>query len=208
MKSGCHKTCDVSHIYHKYCANFVRYFTEFLEINGSGISTCTCDNHFGLALQCDFTKLVVIDESVIIYTVRYDVEIFTGNVNRASVCQMSAVVKVHTHDGISGVTYCKLNGKVSLCSGMRLYVSIICSEQFLCSLDGKSFYYVYAIASAVVSLSGITFRIFIGQNASHGCHNRFAYPVLGSNQLDMAVLTLLFIYNGLRNFRIHILYFF
>ncbi len=83
---------------------------------------------------------------------------------------------------------------------MGLNIRIITSEQFLCSLSCKFLNYINTVASAVISLSRISFRILIGKGASHCCHNRLAYPVLGSDKLDMAVLTLLFFYNGLSNF--------
>ena len=53
MKSCCHKSCNVSHINHQYCPNLICNLTELLEINGSCISGCTGNDHFGLTLQCD-----------------------------------------------------------------------------------------------------------------------------------------------------------
>ena len=47
------------------------------------------------------------------------------------------------------------------------------------------------ITAAVIPLSGIAFRIFIGKNTSHGSHDRLADPVFRCNQLNVAYLTLL-----------------
>ena len=46
------------------------------------------------------------------------------------------------------------------------------------------------LTSAVVALSGITFGIFVREGAAHGGHNRLAYEILRSDQLDVVVLTL------------------
>ena len=55
----------------------------------------------------------------------------TGKVNRASVCQMSAVIQVHSHDGITRLQQCELYCHVCLSTGMWLYVDVLAAEQLL-----------------------------------------------------------------------------
>ena len=92
MKSCSYQTCDVCHIYHEVCAAFVCDVTETCKINGSCVSTCACDDHFRFALHSNLFYFIVIDKAFIVYTVRYDVEVCSGEVYRASVCQMSAMI--------------------------------------------------------------------------------------------------------------------
>ena len=82
MKTCCHKSCNMSHIYHQYRTDFISYFTEFLEINGTCISARSGNDHFRLARKSLFAHSVIIQESIVIHTVRYDMEIFAGHVHR------------------------------------------------------------------------------------------------------------------------------
>ena len=80
------------HIDHKKRAACVRDLTELLKINGSRISGSSRDDHLRLAFHRDLHHLVIINESFVIDTIRNDMEISSGEVDRTSVCQMSAVV--------------------------------------------------------------------------------------------------------------------
>ena len=115
MKPGCHKTGNVRHIHHQNGSHFVD-FPEFLKINGSRISGSSCDNHSGPAFQRSFPEPVIINEAFVIYAVRHDFEILAGDVYRASVGQMTTMVKIHSHDGVAGITYRKLHRKICLCA--------------------------------------------------------------------------------------------
>ena len=75
--------------------------------------------------------------------------------------KVSAMIQVHSHNGISRITDCKLYGKIGLCTGMRLYIRIIASKQFLGTLDCKVLNHIYTLASTVVTLSRIAFGIFV-----------------------------------------------
>ena len=117
-------------------------------------------------------------------------------------CQVSAVIQIHAHNGISRLADCKLHSHVSLCARMRLDIRIFTAEKLLRPLDCKVFHHIHALTAAIVSLAGIAFGILVRQRASHRRHDSLAHPVFGSNQLDMAVLPLLLIHNRLCNFRI------
>ena len=116
-------------------------------------------------------------------------EISTGKVDRASVCQMSAVIQVHTHHSVTRLKQCKLYCHICLCSGMWLYIGIGASKQFFGTVNGKLLYLIYTLASSIITFSRISFCIFICHDASLCFHNCITDPVLGCDQLDMAVLT-------------------
>ena len=90
---------------------------------------------------------------------------------------------------------------------MRLHVGISAAKKLFSSLDGQVFHHVHALAAAVVSFSRVTFRVFVGQGASHSRHHGFAHPVFGCDQLDMGILTGDLILDRLGNFLIYCFYF-
>ena len=77
MKSGSNKPCNVCHVYHKHCANLIRNLTETFEINCSRICRCTSYDHLRLAFLRNAEYLIIINKTIIINTVRYDIEILT-----------------------------------------------------------------------------------------------------------------------------------
>jgi hypothetical protein len=84
---------------------------------------------------------------------------------------MTAMGEVHAHDRIAFLKQGKLDGHIRLCSGMGLYIRISASEQFLRSLTGKLFHNIHALASAIITVTRISLRIFIRQGAAHRSHN-------------------------------------
>ena len=121
--------------------------------------------------------------------------------------QMSAVIQIHTHNGIAGLQHSELHCHICLCSGMGLYIGIITSKQLLGTFDRQILDDIHALTTTVISLAGISFRIFIGQWTSHSCHNSLTYPVFRCDQLDVTVLTILLVNNGLCHFGIYSFYF-
>ena len=81
MKSCCYKTCNMSHIYHKYSTYLIGNFPELLKIYCSCISTCACYNHLRLTFKCKSSHLIIIKVSVLIYTVWYYMEVLSRHIN-------------------------------------------------------------------------------------------------------------------------------
>ena len=89
------------HIHHQIRTDFIGDLAELLEIDDPCIGTGTGYDQFRMTFVCDPSDFFVIDHAVIVYAIRYNVKICTGKICWASVCQMSAVCKVHAHHGIS-----------------------------------------------------------------------------------------------------------
>ena len=81
MKTCGYQSCDMCHVYHQYSTYFICHFSEFLKINGSCISAGTCNDHLRLTFQSQFSHSVIIQETIIIYTIRYYLKIFTGYIH-------------------------------------------------------------------------------------------------------------------------------
>ena len=60
-------------------------------------------------------------------------------------CQMSAVIQIHAHNGITGIQHCKLHCQISLCTGMRLYICVITAKELFCTLNSKVLYNIYTL---------------------------------------------------------------
>ena len=58
------------------------------------------------------------------------------------------------------------------------------------------------LATAVITASGISFRIFVGQNRTLSIKYRFRDNVLGGDEFYFVLLPLNFVKNGVRNLRI------
>ena len=96
-------------------------------------------------------------------TVRNDVVQFTGEVNRRTVSQVTAMrQEIHTQNGITWFQQRGVDRKVSLGAGVRLDVSVVSAEQFFRTIDRQLFNDINILATAVVAFARITFSIFVG----------------------------------------------
>ena len=101
MESRRHESGDVRHIDHQIRADFVSDLAETLEIDRARVSAGAGNDHFRPALLRDLQHIVIIDHAFVIDAIRYDIEILSGHIDRRAVCQMAAVVQVHTHKSVS-----------------------------------------------------------------------------------------------------------
>ena len=189
-------------VYHEDRAAGIGSFPELLEIDGPAVCGSAGDDHLRLCLDRKSLKLIVVDKAVVVHTVRYNIEIGARDIGGAAVCQMSALAQVHAHQGIAGFEDREFYRQVGLRAGVRLDIRVLAAEELLRSLDCQRLDLIDDPAAAVIALSGIPFRVFIGQGASHSSHNRLAGPVLGSDQLNVIVLSLHFFFNGCGDLRI------
>ena len=92
MLSRRNQARNVGHIHHQASAHLVRYLAEALEINGSGVCAGARHDQLGFGLQGDALQLVVVDVSLVVHAVGYDIKVQAGKVHRASVGQMAAMI--------------------------------------------------------------------------------------------------------------------
>ena len=197
MATRSYETRDMSHIYHKICADFVRDLSESLEIYNSGISACARKYQLGFALFSQSFDLVVIDKAgLFVNEIRYDIKIFTAYIDGAAVAEVSAVSEAHAEHGIAGLEQSEEYREVSARAAMRLNVCVLCAEQLFRSFDSQSFCYVDVFATAVISLRRISFRILVGQVGTRRRKNRGRNYVLACDKLNVALLSFEFGFEG------------
>src|SRR5690554_3877292 len=113
--------------------------------------------------------------------------------------KMSAMGKVKAQKCVSWLQTCCKNRSICLRSTMGLHVGIFGTKKCLCSIYGQLFHLIYHFTSSIISLSRISFSIFIGQNRAGGLHNLITHKILGSNQLQTINLTLFFVFYQFKN---------
>ena len=202
MHACCNQTGNVCHVNHQICSNRLCNFCQLREINDSWICTCTCNNHLRLVFLCQSSYLVIINGFIIAQTIGNEVEILTGNIDRRTVCQMSAVCQTHAQYGITWLQQSKIYSGVCLRTRVRLYICKLCTEQLLCTVNGNFFYNVNIFASAVVPLMRQTFCILIGENRTHCCHNSRRNNIFTGNQFEISSLSFQFFFHCCTYFRI------
>ena len=111
-------------------------------------------------------------------------------------CQVTALVEVHAHDGIARLEHREINGGVRLCARVGLYVGVLRAEQLAGSLTRDLLYNVDALAAAVVALSGITLGVFVGQVTAHRRHHGRADNILAGDQLEVSALSFQLVVHG------------
>ncbi len=207
MCTAGNKTCDMSHINHEDGTHFIGDLTETLEVDGSGISGSACNDELRTALLGNSQYFVIIDVTVFVNTVRYAIEIGTGEVDRAAVRKMTAVCKTHTHESITGLKKSKEYGHICLSTGMRLNICPSAAVELLDPFESKILCEIDKFTTAVVTFARIALGIFIGKMTSHSCHNSFAYEVLGCYEFNVISLTLKLESHGICKFGIDLNYF-
>ena len=190
MQTGCNKTCNMCHIDHKDCADFLCNIGNDVETNLTGICTCARNDKLGLAFIRNAAEFIIINALVrFAYAVRNNIEIFSAHVYGAAMRKMTAMGQIHAENRIAGVKKRKINGKVRLCAGMGLNICMFRTKELFDTITGKIFNLVNAFTTAVVTLSGVAFCVFVGEMAAHCRHNGFADEVFGCDELEVAALT-------------------
>ena len=201
------KTCNVGHIHHKYCANLVGDVGKQLKIDSTGISGCACDQQLGLMLLSQVADLIIVDKTgFVVDIIGNDIIVLTGNIGRAAVGQVTTIGQAHTHHRIAGLQQSQLHSHIGLGTGVRLDIGCFRAEQSLGALDTKAFQLIHKLAAAIVTLSGKTLGILIGQYGAHCRDHSGRGKVLRCDQLQTVLLTLQLTIHHCAHFGVKICY--
>ena len=106
-----------------------------------------------------------------------------------SVGQVTAVVKAHGKDGISGLAQRGVDSLVGTAAGVGLNVGGFGSEKLLDAFDGNGFDFINVDAAVVVTFAGIAFGVFVGENRALGGADGAAGKVFAGDQFDAVILS-------------------
>ena len=166
MEASSYQTSDVSDIAHEVSAALVGDLTEALKIDDTGISGGAADDQLGLVLHSQTLHLVVVNVTLLIDAVADDVEEMAGEVDRAAVGQVTTVGQLHAHHGIAGLAQGQLHGHVGLGAGMGLNVGVGAAKDLLGTIDSDALHHVHVFTATVITVTGITFCVLVGQGVA------------------------------------------
>ena len=206
MQTGGDQTCDMRHIDEQVCADLVCDLSELFKINGTRISGGAGNDHLRLLLLRHVADCVIVDVAVVVYAVGNNVVEQTGLVDRRAVGQVAAVVQAHAHNGVARLAERLVDRHVGLRARMRLNVCELCTEYLADAADRQTLHLIDALAAAVIALARIALCVLVGQNRAHRRHDCLAYDILGCDQLNIALLALIFCLDHIAQFRVICLY--
>ena len=178
VQTGSHQTGNVRHIDHQVSAVAMCDLGHFLEVDGTRICGCTCNDQLRAMLLDSLLKLSVVDEAILVYAVGNKVVVLAGLVDRRAVAQVTALRQIHTHNSVAQIEQSEVNRKVGLCTGVRLYVGPFCAEDLFQAVDGNLLTLVHYLTTTIVTLAGVSFSILVGEAGAHCLHNLVTYKVL------------------------------
>ena len=198
MQTSCNQTGDMCHIDHQVSADLISNLSELGKIDGTRISRRTGNNQFGFMLLCQLHQVVIVNSAGLrIDAIRDDIEILTRDIDLGTMGQMSAFIQVHAQDGITRLEQRKVNGDICLSARMRLDICVFSAEQLTGTFSGDFFHDIDAFTAAVISSSGVTFSVFIGQDTAHSGHDSRGDNIFTGDQFNIAALSgELFLHRG------------
>ena len=207
MSARSNQASDVSHIDHEVCADFMGDLRHTLEVDDARISGSAADDQLRLMLFRQLFHLVIIDGlSLRIDAVGDDVVQLAGEVRRAAMGQMAAVIQAHAHNRIARLHRGEICGKIGICTGMRLNVREFGTVQLACAITCKVLHDVDLLATTVITLARQALGVLVRENATHSLHHGLRREVLGCDQLDGRTLTRQLLPERACHFRIGLLH--
>lgn len=134
-------------------------------------------------------ELVVIERQVLLaHAILDGVEPLAGLVRGRTVGQVATGVERHAKDGVAGLQERLEDALVGLATGVRLDIGEGAAKELAGAVDGEVFRHVDELATAVVALARIPFRILVGHHRALRLHHGAGDDVFGSDQLDLVPL--------------------
>ena len=202
-----HQAGNVSHIHPQISSYLIGNGTEPGKINGSGIGRGASHNHLGLALTGHPLQLVIVNiPSLLVHAVGHNIVVFTREIHRTAMSQMSAVIQIHTQNRVPGLAQSHIHCIVGLSSRVGLHIGEFGPIELTGTLNGQGFHHVHTLTAAIIALAGVPFRVLIGQHAASCSQHRLRDDIFRSNQLNVITLSLILCLNGCTHFRVHLGY--
>ena len=116
--------------------------------------------------------------------------------------QVSAVCQVHSEHDVARLQHRETDGHVGLRTRVRLHVGVFGAEQRLRPRDSRAFDDVHVLATTVVTLAWVAFRVLVRQHRAGRLEHGTADEVLRRDQLQAGVLACDLARHRIRDFRI------
>ena len=114
MLACSYETCDMSHVYHEVCSDFLCDLCECREVDDSCVSGCSCEDQLRLELKSFLSDIFHIDAAVFVHIIGNHVIQLAAEVYAGTVCEVSAVVEAETKDSVARLKHCLICSEVCL----------------------------------------------------------------------------------------------
>jgi hypothetical protein len=171
MEPRRHKPRDVRDIHHEVGPDLAGDLAEGGKVDDARVRGSAGDDH---------TRFVLFrqrPDAVVVYEARFGVaavgdgfEKLTGKTGGTAVRKVAALVQIHTHHGIAGLTKREVDAKFAW-SRVGLNIGIFCTEDLAGALNGDLLHDVHTLAASVIAVAGVTFRVLVGEYAARGAEN-------------------------------------
>src|SRR5439155_4038019 len=121
---------------------------------------------------------------------------FTRKIRLVAVSQMAAVGEIHRQHLIARLEHRKIDSHVRAAARMRLDVGMFGMEELERAFESQLLNGIDVFASAIPTLLGITYGIFVRKHRSLRFQNCGADEILARDQLDIFLLPLAFRFKG------------
>ena len=130
-------------------------------------------------------ELVVVDGlGGEVEAVGHEVIQLAGEIDRAAMREVAALVQAHTQDGVAGLDERGVGGEVGVGAAVGLDVGKSAAKELACAVAREVLCHVDALATSVVTVARIAFGVFVGKDAAHGLDDGGAGEVLGRDEFD------------------------
>ena len=152
-------------------------------------------------------QVVVIHPACLFFQIITDgIEYQTREINGRSVTEVTSMAEVQPHERVPRLETSHENRHVSLRSAMRLHIHVLCVIELFQSVASDIFGYIYNLATSVITVTRVSLRVFIGQDATHRFQYLVAHEVLTRDQLNSFGLTLPLTADDIKNLCVSVHY--
>ena len=165
MDAAGHEARDVRHVGHDDGADAVGRHSYARKVDHARVCARADDDQLRSAFVSEAIDLVVVDALVLFaHAVRNNGVELTGEVERMPVCQVSAVCQIHSEHDVARLQHRETDGHVGLRTRVRLHIGVFGAEQRLRPRDGRAFDDVHVLATTVVTLARVAFRVLVREH--------------------------------------------
>ena len=180
---------DVGNVDHEVGADRLGDRLKFWKVQRPGIGTGADHDHARAAFFGKLADGVKVDGFRLpIDPVRERAKNHSGEIDFAAVGQMASLRQVHPENRVSGLEHRQVGGHIGLRTGVRLNVHMLGAENLLAALNREVFDCVHMLATAVVPLAGIPFRILVRHQGTLGGQDGGTGEVLRGDQEQLVSL--------------------
>ena len=190
----------VGDICHEQRTHFISDFPEALIVPFAAVCRSAANDQFRFVFCCLTIHFFHIHPAgLLVDIVMGRIKCQPAIIDRRSMGQVTAMGEVKAEYRITGFQDRQIDGRIGLCPGMRLHVGIFSPKQGLEAFDSYCFNLIYYFTSPIISLAGISLRIFICQARTHRFKDSDRRKVFRGNQLNPFALTVFLLTDQFKN---------